>query len=109
VDGATRVDVHTAKTFFDRNVLFFDLQGGNPYSVLTIPGAVRGNVLKMTRRSLSSIASKDQEIVFFERHYRYIGQAEAAAKAVYWGYTSIYHMHGGVWEWRDAGYPVEKR
>lgn len=109
VEGATRVDVHTAKTFFDRNVLFFDLQGGNPYSVLTIPGAVRGNVLKMTRQSLSRIASKDQEIVFFERHYRYIGQAEAAAKAVYWGYTSIYHMQGGVWEWRDAGYPVEKR
>lgn len=109
VKGAKRIDVPTAKTFFDRNVLFFDLQGGNPYSYQTIPGAIRGNVSKLTRRSLARIASKDQEIVFFERHYRYIGQAEAAAMAVYWGYKSIYHMHGGVWEWRDAGYPVESR
>lgn len=109
VRGAKRIDIHTAKKLFDRNVLFFDLQGKNLYSVITIPGAVRGNVLKMTRKSLARIASRDQEIVFFERHYRYIDQAQAAAKAVHWGYKSIYHLHGGVWEWRDAGYPIEKR
>lgn len=109
VKGAKRVEISDAKQLFDDNALFYDLQGENPYSVITIPGAIRGNVLKMTRKSLSAIASKDQRIVFFERHYRYIGQAEAAAKAVYWGYKSVFHIHGGVWEWRDAGYPIEKR
>ena len=109
MNGAARIELAAAKKLYDRNVLFFDLQGDNPYSTLTIAGAVRGNVLKMTRKSLARIASPDQEIVFFERHYRYIGQAEAAAKAVHWGYRSVYHLHGGVWEWRDAGYPIEKR
>jgi TolB-like protein/class 3 adenylate cyclase/rhodanese-related sulfurtransferase len=108
VDGATKVDLMTAKAMRDRGVVFVDARAAKDFARGHIPGAVNLNVQTvLSRGTLAPIAAKDQEVVF-SCHGKYCpDSAIASAKAVIWGYTHVYYFAGGYPAWKEAGYPVE--
>jgi TolB-like protein/class 3 adenylate cyclase/Flp pilus assembly protein TadD len=66
VEGATLVDVKTAKALFDRGVRFIDVRSKNLWNFDHIPGAVNLEAINtLSEAGLSKILSKDQEVVFY--------------------------------------------
>jgi len=108
VDGATRIDVVTAKALRDRGVLFVDVRATKDFENGHIPGATNIDVkIDMEKTSLLAIADLDDEIVL-SCHGKYcMDSANASAKAVLWGFTKVRYFAGGFPAWKEAGYPVE--
>jgi TolB-like protein/Flp pilus assembly protein TadD len=66
VEGATLIDVKTARALFDRGVSFIDVRGKNLWNFDHIPGAVNLEAINaLSEAELSKILSKDQEVVFY--------------------------------------------
>ena len=111
VDGATLIDLPTAKSMYDRGALFLDSSGKSAWETSHVPGAVhlsweRNADPRYSRAALREVAGYDDEIVFYGSDGLLTGAWEAA-KAVTWGYHNVSFFHGGVQAWKDAGYPVE--
>jgi len=116
VEGATQIDIPTAKSYHDRDVIFIDASGEGMWNAGHIPGAVhlswersvdptRGTFSKNT---LWEIAEHDDEIVLYlDDGTGLESPAWQAAKAVIWGYRKVYFFDGGAKAWKVAGYPVE--
>jgi len=115
VEGATEIDVPTAKSFHDRGVVFIDVSEDGVWNAGHIPGAVhlswqRTADLRLSKTALREVAGYNDEIVLY---FDYVGDGVfttaswEAAKAVAWGYRKVYHFVGGATAWEDAGYPVE--
>jgi rhodanese-related sulfurtransferase len=109
VDGATKIDVATAKTLRDRGVVFIDVRAPKDFARGHVPGAKNIDVkTDMTKESVLQAVGLDDEVVF-SCHGRYcMDSACASAKAVTWGFTRVHYFAGGFPAWREAGYPVEK-
>jgi rhodanese-related sulfurtransferase len=112
VEGATTVDVATAKALFDRGVPFVDVRRASIYYDGHIPGAVNLHwVGKFTEAALGEIATKDQEVVIYAWHYRdgpwYERSSETCKKAVSWGFKKVYYFRAGYPGWKAVGYPSE--
>ncbi len=106
VEGATRIDVLTAKALHDRGVPFVEVQGR--WIVNHIPGAhfLEWATGEFTGMRLLNIVRKDQEVVIYTAGF--LRRSEnASAMAITWGFTKVYHFPGGTEEWVNAGYPVE--
>ena len=108
VDGATKIDVVTAKSLRDRGVVFVDVRAPKDFARGHVPGAKNIDVkIDMTKQSVLKVASLNDEIVF-SCHGRYcMDSACATSKAVVWGFTRVYYFAGGFPAWKDAGYPIE--
>jgi TolB-like protein/rhodanese-related sulfurtransferase/Flp pilus assembly protein TadD len=108
VEGATEVDVATAKELRDSGVPFVDVRAAPDYALGHVPGAVNLSlVFALDRESLGKVAAPDAPVVFY-CHTKYCDySAFASAKAVAWGYSRVYRFSGGFPEWKNAGYPVE--
>jgi tetratricopeptide (TPR) repeat protein len=118
VEGATQIDVSTAKSLYDRGVLFIDVGPQRTWNAGHILGAVHlpydrtGDPSRVRLRwtTFREMAAYNDEIVIT---FGYIEGddhkkvAWEAAKAVAWGYSKVYHFDGGARVWKDAGYPVE--
>jgi TolB-like protein/class 3 adenylate cyclase len=66
VEGATTVDVTTAKALFDRGVLFVDVREEQYWKLVHIRGAVNLDFQKVfSEVELSKIVSKDQDVLFY--------------------------------------------
>ncbi len=106
VEGATKIDVSTAKTLHDRGVQFVDVRGIREWERGHVPGASR--LFIVTEAALMKIVDKDEEVVF----YCYGGGCSAShiasAKALTWGYENVYYFAEGYPGWKAAGYPLEK-
>ncbi len=106
VEGATKIDVSTAKTLHDREVTFIDVRSTRRWKQGHIPGA--SNLYVITEAALMEIVDKDEEVVF------YCGGADcslspnACARALTWGYENVYYFAEGKPGWEAAGYPLEK-
>jgi TolB-like protein/class 3 adenylate cyclase/cytochrome c-type biogenesis protein CcmH/NrfG len=106
VEGATMIDVSTAKALHDRKVPFVDTRG-----LIAIGRISRTHSLDyfndFEEARLLEIADKTQELVIYGRaETRY--PAQACAKAVYWGFEKIYCFVAGFEQWKQAGHPIEK-
>ncbi|MEK1929234.1 MAG: rhodanese-like domain-containing protein, partial [Pararhizobium sp.] len=106
VDGTIKVDAAEAKTLLARDVPFIDVRAPLCYDNGHLPRAVNLSLLTgLSRESLAKVAGKQAEVAFYcGNHCPY--SAYAAAEAIAWGYTHVFHFAGGFPEWQDAGYPV---
>ncbi len=115
VEGATKIDVHTAKSLHDRGTVFIDTSHPNAWKKQHIPGAVHLPYLRLkdsaqarfTEETLMAVADKTEEIVVHCRDKGCISGAWEAAKAANWGYQKVYFFRFGAQAWKDAGYPVD--
>ncbi len=108
VEGATEVDLSTAKTLYERDVQFIDVRGISYWKRWHIPGA---SALKYpTEAKLMEIVDKNEEVVFY---CDCAGSAscnlssKASAKAVALGYQNVYWFQNAA-GWSEAGYSLEK-
>ena len=115
VEGATQIELSTAKQFYDRGVPFIDTSATKVWKDMHIPGAVHlpyyesgseGEV-KFRKNSLREVADYDDEIVLYYAGTEVVTPAWEAAKAVAWGFSKVYYFDGGAKAWKDAGYPIE--
>ena len=113
VEGATQIDIPTAKSFHDRGVVFIDTSGESAWNLGHIPGAVhlawvRAGDPRYSKTTLREVAQYDDEIVLhFDDGAGGASASYEAAKAVTWGYRKVYHFYGGAKAWKDAGFPIE--
>ncbi|MCK5363889.1 MAG: hypothetical protein KAR22_13020, partial [Gammaproteobacteria bacterium] len=117
VEGATQIDLDTAKAFYDRGAVFVDTSYPDAWKEQRIPGAILLNYnrsadspqTRLTEESLMAVAGKADEIVLhsYDPALGHIPD-RAVAKAVNWGFQKVYFFTGGAPAWRDAGYPVER-
>jgi TolB-like protein/class 3 adenylate cyclase/tetratricopeptide (TPR) repeat protein len=115
VEGATEVDVPTAKSLYDRGVIFIDSSGDSQRrDAGFIPDTVHlswerssdPNRVWFNQANLSEVADYDDEIVIYSST-GYGASPWETAKAVTWGYKNVYYFHGGALAWKEAGYPIE--
>jgi rhodanese-related sulfurtransferase len=108
VDGATTVDAAAAKQLFDREAAFVDLRKENVWNSGRVPGAVWLDFQNgFTQEALLAEVDKDEAIVFYCSGVRCPRSAQAATKALAWGYSSVYYFRDGFPAWKQAGYPIE--
>jgi tetratricopeptide (TPR) repeat protein len=107
VKGAKTIDVETAKTLHERGVPFiymhFTWEQGR------VPGAyyLDRYYYEFNEVRLAEIVGKTQEVVIYGRSGDDRGAAEAAARAVTWGYENVYFFRDGLDKWKAAGYPMD--
>ncbi len=109
VEGATEIDISTAKTMHERGLPFLDMRGSSSWKRGHIPGAF--NFPYATEAALMEIVDKNDEVVIYCDCD--VGSAScnlspnASARAVAWGYQNVYYFTNSN-EWGPAGYPIEK-
>ncbi len=109
VEGATKIDISTAKSMLDRGVRFIDTRGSFDWKKAHIPGAL--DLPYPTESSLMEIVAKNEEVVFYCDCD--VGSASCnrspnqAAIAVARGFQNVYYFTNSN-EWGPAGYPIEK-
>ena len=117
IEGATEIDLATAKSFYDRGVMFIDASDEKIWRQGHIPNSVHlpdyRNAEDLTRRRLTEttlreVADKTDEIVFLW-YAPESGEIPAweTAKAIKWGYQKVYYFIGGAPAWKAAGYPIK--
>jgi rhodanese-related sulfurtransferase len=106
VEGATKIDVSTAKTLHDRGVTFIDSRSTRRWKQGHIPGA--SNLYVITEAALMEIVDKDKEVVFYCGGTDCSLSPNACARALTWGYEKVYYFAEGKPGWKAAGYPLEK-
>ena len=112
VEGATSVDLKTAKSLYDEGAVFVETGSVEYWKEQHIPGSVHLPVYRteaspkthFTKDKLMAVASPDTKIVIV---FTPAFDAWDAAKAVVWGYKNVYFFDGGANAWKEAGYPVE--
>jgi rhodanese-related sulfurtransferase len=109
VEGATKIDISTAKSMLDRGVRFIDTRGDLTWKQGHIPGSVA--ITSPTEANLIEVVEKNEEVVFDCDCD--VGSAScnrspnASAQAVAIGYQNVSYFTNSN-EWGPAGYPIEK-
>jgi adenylate cyclase len=118
VEGATEIDLAAAKSFYDRGVMFIDLDSnvdghwekGRVAGAVNLPWRERhpGGV-RLRETELNKILDKSEEVVIYWCAPDYISCNDyfSVAKVVNWGYQKVYYFYGGAAAWKEAGYPIE--
>ena len=118
VEGATEIDLATAKSFYDRGVMFIDLDSnvdghwkkGRVAGAVNLPWRERhpGGV-RLRETELNKILDKSEEVVIYwcAPDYSSCNDYFSVAKVVNWGYQKVYYFYGGSAAWKEAGYPIE--
>ena len=116
IEGATKIDLATAKDFHDRGVLFVNMgtKAEGLWEEGRVPGAInlpwRDYAAKNRFRetSLNQILDKTEEVVFYWcAPGGTCTPSRPTAQAVNWGYQKVYYFKGGAAAWKEAGYPIE--
>ncbi len=103
VEGATKIDVSTAKSLHERGVKFLDARSNDRWQQGHIPGAISLRLAK-----LLELASKDEGVVFYCGGTDCKLSANACAYALSLGYENVYYFAEGYPGWKAAGHPIEK-
>jgi len=112
IEGATNINVGTAKSLHDRGVVFIDVSPVRVWNEGHIPGSInrpfRDKDLptkdRLTEATLMEIVDKTEEVVFL---CECRGTVFISTKAVNWGFTRVYFQPLILQRWKKAGYPVE--
>jgi TolB-like protein/class 3 adenylate cyclase len=117
VEGATAVDATTAKSLYDRGVVFINVGTVDTWKAGHIPGTVSLPKVRpkdparerLKEATLVEIVDKSEEFVIYGGWIDEVDKsiAFASAKAVTWGFTQVYFFGGGLKAWYEAGYSVE--
>ena len=108
VDGATSIDAHQAKELYDQSVYFIDVRTQDLWETGRIPGAIFLEFFsEFEEENLVQIADKSDKLVIYCAGPSCKRSSKACAKAVSWGYTSVYYFRGGFPAWQEAGYPTD--
>ncbi len=83
VEGATTIDVGTAKSLHDRGVTFIDSRSTRRWKQGHIPGA--SSLYAITEAALMEIVGKDEEVVFYCGGTDCSLSPNACARALTWG------------------------
>ncbi len=109
VEGATKIDISTAKSMLDRGVRFIDTRGSFDWKKAHIPGAL--DLPYPTESSLMEIVAKNEEVVFYcdcdVGSPSCNRSPNTSARAVAWGYQDVYYFTISN-AWGPAGYPIEE-
>ena len=105
VEGATKIDVSTAKTMHENGVKFFDARENWRWKLGHIPGAFSFNVV--SEATLMELADKTEDVVFYCEGTGCKLSASASAEALIWGYENVYYFAEGYPGWETAGYAIE--
>jgi tetratricopeptide (TPR) repeat protein len=109
VQGAPSIDAATAKALHERGALFVNMVGRyGDWMESRIPGSVWLPPHLVSQARLRELVDKDREVVFYVFAAGPLSSAQAAAKAITWGYENVHYFRGGTSAWRAAGYPVEE-
>jgi adenylate cyclase len=107
VTGVPRIDATAAKVFYDRGAVFVDVRSKNSYNRGHVLNAVNLRLRdRLDEASLSKVVGKGDDVVFYCSGKSCDLSPTACAKAVTWGFTSVYYFAGGIPEWKKAKYPV---
>ncbi|MEE8287398.1 MAG: rhodanese-like domain-containing protein, partial [Gammaproteobacteria bacterium] len=115
VEGAARIDVPTAKSLYDRKVVFVDVRTEPLWNEGRIPGALHLPEAwptdpakpRLSESALMEIVDNADEVVFYCGGTDCYSSAFASAKALAWGYQNVFYFAEGFPGWKKAGYPVE--
>jgi rhodanese-related sulfurtransferase len=108
VEGATEIDLSTAKTLHERGVRFIDVRGKSYWKRWHIPGA--SDIAYPSEATLMEVVDKNEEVVFYCDCFGSPTcniSPNASARAVVWGYQNVYYLTDAD-GWSAAGYPIEK-
>ncbi len=109
VEGATKIDISTAKTLHERGVRFVDTRGPSSWKYGHIPDAF--DLAYPTEAALMEIVDKNEEVVFYcdcDVGSAYCNRSpHQAAIAVARGYQNVSYFTNFN-EWGPAGYAIEK-
>jgi len=106
VEGATKIDVSTAKSLHDRGVRFIDARWEHIWEIGHIPGA--SSLAFVNEAALMELVNKNEEVVFYCSGADCNKSVKACAKALTWGYEKVYYFAKGYPGWESAGHPIEK-
>jgi len=116
IEGATEIDLATAKSFYDRGVVFIDTSSAKYWRADHIPDSINLpeqrrledlTTSRLTEQTLGSILGKFEEVVFCFYQIAPPGTPWAPARAIKWGYQKVYYFNGGASAWKATGYPIE--
>jgi adenylate cyclase len=116
VEGATKIDLATAKSLYDEGAVFIDVNHPDEWAREHIRGSVNLYFARFretgrtpfTKERLLAVADKEREIILYcQQRGRECEPFIAAAKAVRWGYLKVHYIAGGLPAWKAARYPVE--
>jgi TolB-like protein/class 3 adenylate cyclase/rhodanese-related sulfurtransferase len=117
VEGAAKIDVPTARSLYDRRVVFVDVRIEFLWNEGRIPGAFHlpeawprdPAKARLSESTLMAIAGKTDDVVFYCDGTDCYSSAFASAKALAWGYQNVFYFAEGFPGWKKAGYPVRNR
>ena len=108
VAGATTVDAQAARVLFDRGAGFIDTRIDADWEAGRIPGAVHLELKSnFTDGALRRLFRTDAELVIYCNGESCLRSAEAAVKALGWGFTKVYYFRDGYPAWKAASHPLE--
>jgi rhodanese-related sulfurtransferase len=116
IEGALKIDLATAKSLYDRGVVFIDTSSAEFWLTGHIPGSINlpemrnladPTTRRLTEKTLGGQLRKSEEVVFCRYLIDSPNTPFGPAKAIKWGYQKVYYFNGGVPAWKAAGYPIE--
>ena len=108
VEGVERVELERAHELFVDSATFIDVRNVWRYDIAHIRGAIGMELnSEFSKEALVEHVAKDQPVVFYCNHSACPRSAIAAAMALTWGYTEVYHFADGWSVWSSYGYETE--
>ena len=112
IEGATEIDLGTAKSLHDRGVVFVDASPVDVWNEGHISGSINRPIrdkdlpakARLTEATLMEIVDKTEEVVFLCTNCASV--IFSSAKAVSWGFKRVYFFPASLQDWKKAGYPV---
>src|SRR5574340_344921 len=87
--------------------VLLDVLPPESYAREHLPGAINLPLDQMDRASTAALA-KDRETIVYCGSFLCQASPTAAAKLREMGFTRVLDFEGGVADWREAGYPMER-
>ncbi len=110
VEWATTVTTAEAKQMFDDGVLFIDTRKDKYFVEGHISNAVGLSTKEaFSEEALSKIIKKSDKAVFYCHGIYCPASSTAIQRAVIWGYSNLYYYREGIYGWKEAGFPIEKK
>lgn len=88
--------------------VLINVLGAERFEKEHIPGSINvplGNIEEYAKKKL---LDKGEKIVVYCAGFQCRASPNASKKLEEIGYTNVYDFEGGMEDWKDAGYPVEK-
>lgn len=110
IEGATTVDANglIELVMGDPNVVMLDNRREGDFEAGHIEGAIRllNDDIASPADIAAHVASTDTPVLFYCNGLRCGRAADAAQKAISFGYTQVYYYARGIEEWRELGFPL---